>query len=293
MKVITVATHPERYYESLLDSAKKNNIELVVLGMGEKWKGFVWRFDLILDFLKKIKEDEIILFIDAYDVIFLDNISNIEQKFLEIKKKNNFKILMGNDLVPNNFLNNYTYKKVYTNNNPQRINAGIYMGYVKDILEILTYMKNNNITNNTNDQILFIEEYNRNPSIFYFDKKHEIIVNAVGTLLTNNIDLEKMDFEFIKSKDNKTILHNKKYNTYPMVLHGPGNANLDDIILKYNYKLTSKNKDSKFNHNINLIKTYYMYFKMEILILIIILCIISYFIYKRYRKKSYHILYQK
>jgi hypothetical protein len=269
MKVITVATHIERYYDSLLDSAKKNDIDLVVLGMGEKWQGYGWKFNKMIEYLKTINPNEIILFIDAYDVIFIDNISKIEKKFLEIKSKNDFKILIGSDILPNNIFYKYLHKRVFSSNNPRNINSGVYMGYAKDILEILTIINENNDFNKTNDQILFIKENNKNPSIFYFDEKHEIIVNAVGDLFNGKTNLENNNFEFITDEDNKIKLVNNDYNTYPMILHGPFNANLDDIILKYNCILTKKNNDSRLKYLLVSIKDYYKFFSMEIYILTI------------------------
>jgi hypothetical protein len=128
MKIITVATHPDRYYNSMLDSAKKNNIDLVVLGMGEKWQGLGWKLTKMLEYLEKINMTNIVMFVDAYDVIFLDNIIKIEEKFLEIKSKNNFKILIGVDLIPNNSFHRYAYKKAFSPKNPHNINSGVYMG---------------------------------------------------------------------------------------------------------------------------------------------------------------------
>jgi hypothetical protein len=281
MKVITVATHPDRYYESLLDSAKKNNIDITVLGMGEKWQGFGWKFTKMIEFLEKVNMNEIVMFIDAYDVIFLDNGQKIEEKFLEIKRKNNFKILIGVDLISKSKFHSYTYKKIFSSNNPHNINSGVYIGYAKDIYDVLTNIKKNNDLNNTDDQKLFIMEHNKDNSIFYFDKKNEIILNIFGNLITGKLDFNSFDFYLIEN-NNGVKIFNKKNNTYPMVLHGPGNTNLDDIILKYNYKLTKKNNDSRIKYSIRAINNYYKYFIKEIFILVIfIVLLILYFLNKK------------
>ena len=95
MKVVTVATHPERYFNSLLDSAKKNNIEITVLGMGQKWQGFKWRLTLMKEFLKNNNPYEIIVFIDAYDVIFLQDLNKLKEEFIKAKNLHNFKMFIG------------------------------------------------------------------------------------------------------------------------------------------------------------------------------------------------------
>ncbi len=279
MKVITVATHPERYYNSLLESAKKNNIDLNVLGMGEKWQGFGWKFTKMIEYLEKVNKDEIVMFIDAYDVIFIDDISKIEKKFLEIKSKNNFKIFIGVDLIPKNIIYKYLYKKVFSNNNKNNINSGVYMGYAKDIYDVLSNIKNNYNMNNMDDQLMFILSDIKDNTLFYFDKKNEIIVNIVGDLFTGKANLEENNFEFIKDENNNTKLINNKNNTHPMILHGPFNANLDDIILKYNYKLTSKNNDSRLKYSLNTIKNYYKSFDLEIYILTIFIYLLLLYIF--------------
>ena len=44
LHIVTVATHSDYYFPYLKESFKKNGKELTVLGYGEKWKGFNWRF---------------------------------------------------------------------------------------------------------------------------------------------------------------------------------------------------------------------------------------------------------
>ena len=39
MKIITVATSIDGYYNILVESAKKHGYELITLGMDEKWTG--------------------------------------------------------------------------------------------------------------------------------------------------------------------------------------------------------------------------------------------------------------
>ena len=91
MKVYSVATHSQGYYSEYLESAKKHNIDLIILGFGQKWGGFIWRFKLLIDALKKLNKNEIVMFTDAYDVIFLTSNEEIEKKF----KSFNTRILVG------------------------------------------------------------------------------------------------------------------------------------------------------------------------------------------------------
>jgi len=84
--VVTVATEPNYYFQYLQESCKKNEKELVVLGYGEKWKGFNWRFKLIINYLKTLKKNDIVCVIDGYDVLCTRNLNELKDVFLQVKK---------------------------------------------------------------------------------------------------------------------------------------------------------------------------------------------------------------
>ena len=86
MNTITVGTENNGYYNILKESCKKNNIKLNNIGYKKKWTGFTMRYELLYDYLNKIDDDTIILFIDAYDVIILKDKSEIINKFKKFKK---------------------------------------------------------------------------------------------------------------------------------------------------------------------------------------------------------------
>ena len=62
MKIIIYATHPEGTYNELI-----KNPDVVVLGMGDKWEGFVKKGKTIKDYLETLPEDEIVVIADGFD----------------------------------------------------------------------------------------------------------------------------------------------------------------------------------------------------------------------------------
>lgn len=42
--VVTVATESKSYFPYLVESCKRHGGQLEVLGMGEKWEGFNWKY---------------------------------------------------------------------------------------------------------------------------------------------------------------------------------------------------------------------------------------------------------
>ena len=101
--IITVATSSELYFPYLVDSCKKNGIPLTVLGYGEKWTGFCFKFDKMIQYLKKLDPNDVVCFIDGYDVICVRNLREMTDVFLQLKKRTNCKIVVAeNKIIMNN-----------------------------------------------------------------------------------------------------------------------------------------------------------------------------------------------
>ena len=105
--IITVATSSELYFPYLVDSCKKNGIPLTVLGYGEKWTGFCFKFDKMIQYLKKLDPNDVVCFIDGYDVICVRNLNEITDVFLQLKKRTNCKIIIAENKTIRNNLFNY------------------------------------------------------------------------------------------------------------------------------------------------------------------------------------------
>ena len=87
VKLITVATHYDGYLKWLEAGCKRYNVNLIKLGWGQEWKGFVWKFELLLNYLTDIIAQnpyELIIFIDGYDVLLLRPLNDIEELFNKI-----------------------------------------------------------------------------------------------------------------------------------------------------------------------------------------------------------------
>lgn len=68
LHIVTVATESKYYFPYLVESCKKYGKELEVLGYGEKWKGFNWRFKLMIEYLKNYLK--MILCVSLMDMMF-------------------------------------------------------------------------------------------------------------------------------------------------------------------------------------------------------------------------------
>ena len=264
--VITVATHNEAYFDALVKSCKNNNIDLIILGFNEKWQGFSWRFNLINNYIKKLKDDDIVLFVDAFDVIIVDKIEEIERRFKEFNKP----IVISHENSITIELLLYYLLYGYTEHT---INAGTYIGYVYALKKLFNIVKekyknySEEEFNKLDDQKILatICKNNKNFTNKYiaFDKKLYIFntipfknnFEIINHFLNNTYNI-KDNFDI---KDNKLILKNKKYNS--CIYHASGNKNINSLAFYYDLPYTNK-RDKYYTNNIyNYINNIYNYIR--------------------------------
>ena len=273
--IVTVATHDYGYLKYLKYSCKKYNYDLIVLGYGEKWKGFNWRYKLVLNFLNSLNNNDIVCFVDGFDVICSRNLNELPNVFNNLKNKYNCKIIISEQKFAYN-THSFFHMIYFGYCNNKSINAGTYIGYVYDIKEILIEIYNLNPYDNSDDQILLTKYCKYNQHNLYIDSNNEIFLTLENTY---------------KEIDNLLIFH-KDYviynNNAPFFIHGPGETYLDNIIIKldYNYDYSNKVKDI-------LLKNFYnkFYFRIvnsnsaKISIVLVIIIIIIIIIYRFIIKK--------
>ena len=127
MKIIVYATHSDGLFDELL-----KNKEIVVLGFGTKWEGFIKKAKVIYSYLETLPNDEIVVIIDGFDSIIknkdiLEKFQSYDCKVLySMEDKNSIKSILPS------FLHKYIILKVFGNCRDNiTANAGLYMGYVE------------------------------------------------------------------------------------------------------------------------------------------------------------------
>lgn len=277
--IVTVVTKTDYYFPYLVESCKKNGKKLIVLGYNQKWKGFTWRFKLLIDFLNKLKSTDIVCFIDGYDVICTRNLNELKDEFIKLKKETNSKIIIGHDKIINTgvyYINNIINYLYFGRCKDIHLNAGTYIGYVEDLINILLYIytqteKNNNL----DDQQLLTKYCNLNNDIYIdINNKLFLVINKPYSDVDN----------YLEFKNNKLIYNN---NT-PFFIHCPGNTYLENILKLLNYNISNNKIKKKMKKR--LYDKLCIYFKINIknnkffiliiLFIFIVLIIIKHKIYK-------------
>jgi len=282
MKLVTVATKNERYYPYLKLSAQRNGYELVTLGWGEKWQGFVWKFELMKEYLRSLNQDEIVCFVDGYDVIILQDVNVLEKNFNDITNGDKSKIVLAIEKDTDSYLGNlitstWTNFIFYKCNN-KLINSGTYIGYSSTLLDtIISICKEFECKHDSDDQLLLQQYCAKRSDRFIFDTESNLFLTMP--------DLMKP----ISSNTNDIVIENKiltfQNNIKPCIFHAPAYTDIDDLIkdLGYDTTIFKARNESKLNYQLGFAKHFIkeLFFRYWIYIIAIVF-IIVYVILNRY-----------
>lgn len=243
VEIVTISTEKKFYYPHLVESCKKNKGKLITLGMNEEWRGYNWRFRKMLNYLSNLSDDNIVCFIDGYDVISCRDLTELADEFIKLKNKYKCKMVVGCDDY------GYIGKKIVAHLSFGKcgnhyLNAGTYIGYVKDLKDIITKIYELNPTDAADDQVLMIQYYNERPGEIHIDHECKLFLTLMYPL---------MDID-IKVDNNK--VYTDDYKSMPFFIHAPGNGFLDNIIIKMGYGIPDKNIKKDFTYSI-IEKLYY------------------------------------
>lgn len=134
--VCTISTYNHPNLGKLLLSCKRNEIELDVLAMHQPYFGNATKFIYMIDYLNKLPDDHIVMFVDAFDVLILSGKQQILNKFFKM----NANLVMGaekNCCPYPHLASKYPYSPT-----PFRyVNTGTYIGYVSCVKEWLNKLQ--------------------------------------------------------------------------------------------------------------------------------------------------------
>lgn len=233
LHIVTVSTDSKYYFPYLIKSCKKNGGNLEVLGYGEKWEGFNWRYTKMIEYLKNINGSDIVCFIDGYDIVCTRNLNELSEVFIDIKERTKCKMIVGHEIQF--FLNKIGgYYFNYCKN--ESLNAGTYIAYAKDMLEIIQHIYDLNPRNDADDQVL-MTQYCRNASSdeIYIDTHNEMFLTISNSLydIGNRVEY---------TKENHLIYKNNR----PFFVHAPGFGYLDSIVVNLGYAPSCNIKNELF-----------------------------------------------
>ncbi|TGZ56001.1 hypothetical protein CRM22_010249 [Opisthorchis felineus] len=217
--VLTVATETNDALERFLRSANNYQFNVKVLGLGLVWKGGDvshsvgggQKINLLRDELRSHinLDDLLILFLDSYDVVFMDS----KFRLLEEYENSNYTILFGAESFcwPDQSL-----EKMYPQVGPKEnrfLNSGGFIGPASNLYRMVTEMP---IKEDDDDQLyytkIYLNEALRRELNIGLDTRSSIFQNLNGAL-------QEVELHFTNDTG---YLVNTKTGTRPIVAHGNG-----------------------------------------------------------------------
>ena len=203
----------ENMCQKSVNTANHYKISINYLGIGTKFVEHKQRLGILKTFLPKLDKNTIIILMDGSDTLFNDNLENIIDKFL----KKNTKIFIS---AEKGFTYQYPqYKKKFDTINEKHIykyvNAGTFMGYAGNILNMINDLFEIDKKISANDQGLlgiWVHENIHNTSLVKMDVDTEIFWVTTG------------DWKKILSDtfDNSNIIINPNTLNRPGIIHYTG-----------------------------------------------------------------------
>lgn len=203
--VCTVSSNPHPNLDKLIKSCKMHDIDLEVLGMGKPYYKNGTKYIYMREYLDTLKDNDIVLFVDAYDVLIVADKKIILEKFLAMETP----FLMGSEknCAPDGFRRT-KYPK--TPGPFKYINTGTYMGYVKVLKAWLDDMKP---IATDSDQRQTTVHYLKNPTAFFtIDHNCELFITLLKVKPNEiKIDAENKKFHCLTTKTTPCVLHANGY----------------------------------------------------------------------------------
>jgi hypothetical protein len=248
LHIVTVATESQYYFPYLMESCERNGLKLEILGFGEEWRGFNWRYKKMIEYLKTLPKNDLVCFVDGYDVLCCRNLKEMSDVFYELKEKHQCKVIFAEDkrniFVFISELNFGTCKN-------ESINAGTYIGSVIDLLEIVQKIYELDSRDDADDQVLVTKYCNQNPNEIYCDTENKLF-------LTLSRQLQELDNFVDINKETKQLTYESNA---PFFIHAPDYGYLDGIIEKLGYDIEpGKIKNQLFKYFIE--KKIWLHIKM-------------------------------
>lgn len=140
--VVTYATHSEFMFDELSSRVPF----LVVGGWGTKWRGFMEKIEFVRKYAEKQKEDHIIIFVDGFDTrVIKDPVLAVERFKTEFSS---CRALFSYGVVESETFR-ACRRRVFGVKRGPVANSGLYIGYAKDLHELMCSIKD---VGDTDDQ---------------------------------------------------------------------------------------------------------------------------------------------
>jgi len=223
--VVCVSTAMRAELKTLQKSAEALGLKLDILGMGQKWEGLGSKVTMFTEYLKDKNDDDVVLFVDAFDVLLLPDTKEIKQRFAE-----NFSgakvVLSGEKASSPDRSSSLVFPDLDYNRPYQFLNSGSYIGLVKHVKLMLEDVsadiaEHHSFTGASplalDDQRWFTRYYLRNPAVSTMD--------LMGVMFHTLHDIDSNLLNIVQGEGGEVLgLDSNVTHLSPCLIHGNGNG---------------------------------------------------------------------
>lgn len=229
MRLVTVATREDGYMPYLRVSCERHGARLEVLGWRQAWRGWTWRMRLVRDFFASCAPDELVCFVDAYDVLLLRPLADLEAGFRRLVPAGD-RVVVAHDYAQPP-LGEVAGAVMFGKCRGVRVNAGTYVGRAAVLVRMVDRMAaaaGAGWFRTTDDQVMMTRLCSSDPHAFHVDVRRELFLTVANHW--RNLDMEAAGVAVVDGR-----LRYAPTGTEPCVLHTPASTRLDAVLWRLGY----------------------------------------------------------
>jgi hypothetical protein len=249
LTVLTYGTHEQGYLKTLKQSCMRYGYDLRVLGMGEKWQGYGKRFLTMIDVLKSLPADQLVMCVDAFDVFMCGPASAAIQGYRDAGSPPMLvgaaRVLFCGETIQRAFFNDHVTQLSCMDSPYTMICAGTYMCTAGNGYKLLSSLLP--IQVGDDDQMLLASLRNKHgDNVIKLDCSFRVFATLQTIALIGFAMDERDKIAVIKNDDGDKRLYSGVTNSWPCVVHGPGNTDLSPLINEFEFESQSNDVPTSF-----------------------------------------------
>lgn len=280
-RVITYATKTGGYFDAFLESARRHGIRVDVLGWKETWQGFGNRALSVLSHIEKLPPDEVVIFVDSYDVIFLRPLDEMVSEYRQVLREVGPRIVVSTHDQTFGPLGDVIMSAVFGDCKGRYLNAGTFIGLAGLLRRALTLMCSDPTTcrdPDADDQRLLTSVCKDRPELFLFDRNFRWFL--IWSLLDHHIE---KDVHI--SADGRLTFKDHD----PFILHCPGNKDMSPILSKLGYQHRPSEARSFTTYAQGIYRNHLKHLGRKCRVtIVLLLCVMLFFAVRRARANPKH-----
>lgn len=228
------------------------------------------------DYLRKLPDDEVVCFVDAYDVILVRPLEELEREFRRFAKRTGATVVVGCEKPQWAFLR-WAQHAIFGTCGGKPVNSGTYIGRCKDVHAMIQDMLHLSQALDEDDQVIMTRFCTTHP------RMHVDCDSRFFLTLCSPLQSALHSCTDIRIRNGMFMFRDRA----PFLVHGNGQTNLNDLIIALGYNMSPEEQDRinayLWRTTIKKVGLYCSYFKWQALC-VCLACVLLVFLRRRARR---------